>query len=457
MTAIMETGQIVKMEVDYSDACDEKIPKAEALAKQGKMQDALDSLLALEKQTRTGMDTHSTSRVLVAIVQICFNARAWDGLNEQVLNLTKRRSQIKQSVAKMVQECCTFVDKIEDETEKLRFIDTLRTVTEGKIYVEVERARLTLKLALMKEAEGKVKEAAEILQELQVETFGSMEKKEKVEMILEQMRLCLIRKDLVRCQIIAKKVSTRFFEDEAMQSLKLRYYKLMIELDRQKNAYLMTSKHYRCIYDTPCVQSDPEARDDALKQVVLYLLLAPHDNEQHDLLHRIKNEKNLQNKDVKLFNSLLSLFTTSELIHWATLVESYETALRDESPSLDVFARNETGDARWKDFKTRVVEHNIRVMAKYYTRITLQRMAELLSLSPEEAEEFLANLVVNGTVEAKTDRPTGIVSFTSNKSPEGTLQEWSSNLNMLMKLVNKTTHLINKEEMVHKHLLAAKN
>lgn len=54
-----------------------------------------------------------------------------------------------------------------------------RTITEGKIYVEVERARLTHKLAMMKEAEGDITEAATILQELQVETFGSMERKEK--------------------------------------------------------------------------------------------------------------------------------------------------------------------------------------------------------------------------------------------------------------------------------------
>jgi hypothetical protein len=49
-----------------------------------------------------------------------------------------------------------------------------------QIYVEVERARLTHKLAKMKEEEGNITEAANIIQELQVETYGSMEKREKV-------------------------------------------------------------------------------------------------------------------------------------------------------------------------------------------------------------------------------------------------------------------------------------
>ena len=40
-----------------------------------------------------------------------------------------------------------------------------------------------------------------------------MEKKEKVEFILEQMRLCLAKKDYIRTQIISKKISTKFFED----------------------------------------------------------------------------------------------------------------------------------------------------------------------------------------------------------------------------------------------------
>lgn len=100
-----------------------------------------------------------------------------------------------------------------------------RQVTEGKIYVEVERARLTHRLAKIREGEGNIQEAANIIQELQVETYGSMEKKEKVELILEQMRLCLAKQDYIRTQIISKKINTKFFEDDSTQELKLKYYR----------------------------------------------------------------------------------------------------------------------------------------------------------------------------------------------------------------------------------------
>jgi 26S proteasome regulatory subunit N5 len=115
----------------------------------------------------------------------------------------------------MIQEACTYVDQTDDMEQKLKLIDTLRTVTAGKIYVEIERARLTKILANIKENQGNIEEAANILQELQVETYGSMEKREKIEFLLEQMRICSLKGDFIRTQIISRKISIRAFESEA--------------------------------------------------------------------------------------------------------------------------------------------------------------------------------------------------------------------------------------------------
>ncbi|KAB0793513.1 hypothetical protein PPYR_13133 [Photinus pyralis] len=444
----LDTGKIIKMEVDYSSTCDEKIPEYTKMASMGKLHDALDGLLALEKQTRTVADMVSTGRVLVAIVQICFEAKNWVALNEHIVLLSKRRSQLKQAVAKMVQECCSYVDQTPDKETKIQLIDTLRQVTEGKIYVEVERARLTHKLAQIRETEDNITEAANIIQELQVETYGSMEKREKVELILEQMRLCLAKQDYIRTQIIAKKINTKFFEDEGTQDLKLKYYRLMMELDQHEGSYLATCKHYRAVLNTSSIKENATERQAVAQAVVLYLVLAPHNNEQSDLTHRVLEDKSLE--EIPLFKKLLKLFTTPELIKWSGFCEIYENTLK----STPVFSGNEQSKQRWKDLRSRVVEHNIRVMAKYYTRIRLARMAELLDLSTGETEEFLSQMVVNKTVHAKTDRPSEVVHFQQSKDPSDILNDWAHDLSSLMQLVNKTTHLINKEECVHKHLSA---
>merc|ERR1711990_1149382 len=131
----------------------------------------------------------------MGIVQMTFDGHDFDMLGEYVILLTKRRGALKLAVTKMVQKACECLEKAPDMATTLKLIDTLRTCTAGKIHVEIERARLTMKLSKIKEAEGNIPEAADVLQELQVETYGTMERKEKVEFILEQMRLGLARKD----------------------------------------------------------------------------------------------------------------------------------------------------------------------------------------------------------------------------------------------------------------------
>lgn len=444
---------MIKMEVDYSSTVEEKIPECEKMAKDGKLNEALEVLLSLEKQARTGGDTHSLSKILVTIAKICFEKKDFKLLSENILLLTKRRSQIKQSVTKMIQECCTYVDEITDKQTKLDFIDTLREVTSGKIYVEVERARLTYKLACLKETDGLVSEAANLLQDLQIETFGTMERREKVELLLEQIRFGLAIKDYIRTQIVSKKIQVKFFDDPANQDLKLKYLKLMIQLDDVNKNYLSACKHYRSVFNTPSIQEDSAKKQEVMKDIVLYIILSPFDNEQSDLINRIAEEKYLE--ELPSYKELLKFFNTAEIINWTVLETQYQQLLKvgtSDSPATSVFDSSESGQQRWKDLKNRVVEHNIRIMAKYYKRVTLTRMAELLSLSLDETEEMLTNLVVNKTIWAKVNRLEGVINFKATRPANEVLTDWSHDLNHLMNNVCKINHLINKEQTVHHHL-----
>lgn len=169
-----------------------------------------------------------------------------------------------------------------------------------------------------------------------------MERKEKVELILEQMRLCLATKDYIRTQIIAKKINIRFFEKEEQQALKLKFYEYMIELDQHEGTYLNICKHFRAIFDTPCVQVSSRNRQDkscifpasedsfvtpgpfylfqedeprklmTMRNVALYIILSPFDNEQSDLIQRILKEKTLEK--IPVYKSLLEQFVNMELI-----------------------------------------------------------------------------------------------------------------------------------------------
>ncbi|RCH78876.1 26S proteasome non-ATPase regulatory subunit 12, partial [Rhizopus stolonifer] len=411
---------------------------------QGKLNEALEKLLSLEKQARNAADQASTGRILVQVIKLCHQVNDWKLLNEQIILLSKKHGQLKAATSKMVQEAMSYLDSTPNMETKLELIDTLRTVTDGKIYVEVERARITRLLAKIREDEGKTSEAADILQELQVETFGSMDKREKVDFILEQMRLCLAKSDYIRTQIISKKINTKFFQEKENEDLKLRFYHLMIQHALHEDQYLNVHKFYKQIYDSGSIQEDETKWKEALQNAILFIILAPYDNEQSDLLHRIYQDPKLSH--IPEYQEIAKCFVTTELMRWSHMEQSYGQLLSQ----TDAFnTHKEEGQKRLKELHHRVVEHNIRVIAKYYTRVTTKRLVQLLDLNEKDTEEFLSKLVVSKTIYARIDRSAGIINFQPKKDANEILNNWSNDINSLLNLIEKTCHLISKEEMVH--------
>ena len=407
----------------------------------------------------------------------------WALLRETVTALSKKHGQLKQAITKMVQLAIAFlkpagqqqqqdvdmegadekerqgkedteITKLLDEGKaigdvglspeaRLALVETLRTVTEGKIFVEVERARVTRMLSDMLYAKGEVDKAADTLQELAVETFGSMDRREKTEFILEQMRLNLERGDYTRMNIVSRKINTRFFSDVKQQDLKLVFYDLMIRYALHEKKHLDVCKYHREIYDTPSIKENEAKAADVLRNVVVFLILAPYDNEQSDLMARVEALDELDR--VLEHKNLLKCFTTSELMRWPGIESLYGPLLRNSA----AFAPDADGTARWEELHKRVVEHNIRVVSKYYTKITLARLAQLLDLPQDKAEEALADLVSGKTVNAKIDRPAATVSFGAKKQDSDRLNDWTNDLGKLLDLVERTSHVIGKELAVH--------
>lgn len=68
-------------------------------------------------------------------------------------------------------------------------------------------------------------------------------------------------------------------------------------------------------------------------------------------------------------------------------------------------------------------------------------------------EKFVCNLIVTGVIPGvKIHRPLGIIYFRAQTAAVDALDEWGSSVRKLTDILNKVSHLILKEEMVHKHL-----
>ena len=156
-----DSGQLEER-IDLSAEADAKIEQAKALTSSGQLKEALALLAALEKRCRVGNDTPSLVRVCEASLQCCKDAPGDDNIEiliTTIQTLATRRSQKTQAALALVKKALPWclVDSYtpkpvskEDQPARDRLVVALRDITDGKIFLEGERARLTRALAIIK-------------------------------------------------------------------------------------------------------------------------------------------------------------------------------------------------------------------------------------------------------------------------------------------------------------------
>jgi len=428
---------------DFQDEVRDLAPKAAQLAEESSLKAAVELLLALEKRARLGGDAQSGGDASLLILKLCRRANDWNELCANVSLLFKRRSQFKSVQVKIIHEAAEFVPASPDRKTELELIATLRHVSEGKLFLEVERARLTRRLAQIKESDGDISGAADVLQEEQVETYGAMDKKEKYDYLLEQIRLVLLKNDYVRAAILSRKVQKKVLEEPALEELKIRYHRLLLQLsEHEKDALEMAHSHL-AIASCSSTKATMDVWIQEMCSASLCLALAARDSHQESEVRRT-----LQNPDFAkvpfFYKKTLERLVTQEICPWP-LPEAQQIPASDVPRILK--------DQHWQTvFHERIIEHNVRVAASYYTRIRLSRLAQFLRLSENDTELHISRMVTSTSQEplvAKMDRPAGIIVFGKRKDANMKLTELRGDVSRLLDLVEKTVHLIHKENMMN--------
>lgn len=439
---VMSSDPFQKPQKDFTETLNEQFVQIDELIKSN-YREALDKLLLLEKQTRQASDGASSQRIMVKLVGALVENKDWELLNEQITLLSKKHGQLKDSIQVLIQEVLKNLDKITDLDTKINTIETIRVVTENKIFVEIERAHATKILSdiLLKE-KNNLDKACEVLSELQVETYASMELEDKISFILDQITLNNMKGDFQFSKILSRKILVRTLEKFA--NLKFRYYELVNEIGLFEDDYENVVKYNMNIYSIPKVQGNLELSLKYLKTVAIFVVLTPFSNLQNDLISRVVIDKNLSKLPIE--EELIKIFTTKELISWKSLESSLVSKLLSE----EVFDQEtEKGKLHLSDLKKRVTEFNLRVISIYYSTIKLDRLCELLELDQLQTENYIIELVNKGDLYAKINRPFKVVTFIKPKTENELLNEWSSDIDRLLESVETVEHLINKEEMIH--------
>mmetsp|Transcript_29680 Transcript_29680/g.42377 ORF Transcript_29680/g.42377 Transcript_29680/m.42377 type:complete len:481 (+) Transcript_29680:54-1496(+) len=450
------------------------------------LDDAITSLLAMEKKCRVSNDPTNLVKVCKFMLKVCKEQNDWPKLNAVLALINKRCAQIKSVITAVVAEALGFVDQTPSLEVKMELIKSLKDICAGKIDVESESAKLHFMLSKMYEDRGDLDAACDAIQDVHVETYGSLSKREKAEYILEQIRVALLKKDYIRAMIHSRKMNLKTTEEAGFEDVKIRFYRMMIEYYMvEKNTWEIAQAYYK-IASTPyvpiessndangAVEMKGETSDissnaaavykaqctEALESCILFLLMSKYDNHQSDMLYRVKKQLTAELKEVatsmqSVFPAAINLFTTKEIIPSPLpdqdVLDSHQSLIYPSDPQQPITTTvAATATALRALLQDRIVQHNLRVVAAYYRRITTQRLCELLDLSQDQLEGHLAQLCEGGDLFLKIDRPAGIVDFVQKKMPEQVLTEWSADIGQLLHLMEATCHLINRENMVYK-------
>ena len=152
------SGGELEEKIDLTPETDAKLEQSAQLAKAGQLKEALGLLAALEKRCRTGNDNANLVRVCEASLQYCKDAGDDELLLTTLQTLATKRSQKTQAIRALVQKSIPWcIDgqytplNVPDNEKKARdkLVEALREISDGKIFLEAERARLTRCLAMI--------------------------------------------------------------------------------------------------------------------------------------------------------------------------------------------------------------------------------------------------------------------------------------------------------------------
>jgi 26S proteasome regulatory subunit N5 len=298
-----------------------------------------------------------------------------------------------------------------------------------------------------KDNEKEKREAVKIMEDVQVETYGSMEKREKMEFILYLMKMLLELNDYVKFMISSRKMSRKLLEDPDVQDLKIVYYSYMIRYYLHEGQHADAAEAYKQIFETLFKgKNEGEKVLDfgfkcslaaALENYVLYLVLNTYSQGQQDQLNNLMTNYFLTIEKFPHLHKVIKNFLSKEVV--TTKVDDYGLGRTE-------LLTNQYAADNLKAFQKQLYQHNLRVVEKYYTRISLPRLAQLLGASKEVTENELCEMINKKLVYARIDRVKEVIDFRQKKNENEVLNDWNNDIWKLLDLVDSTCNLIKRDE-----------
>ena len=421
----------------------------------------LKKLIDEEKVTRLEGEVEKNKSICVKIFSILQKRNDFQNFLKIFEYLTQRRNQSRESIIYMVKNCLNeILPNLKNHKDSTDLLQTIIKVTEGKIFVEYEYSQAIRKMTEIYLMNNKIVEAAKLIQDVQIEAFGSLENDYKVDYILFQMQVLLEKGDYVRTLIVSNKIKRNHLDDDGFELLKIRFFHLMIEYFMHEKKYIDVSKSYKTLYDFVKSINDklidieknnkeikPKIIENYLKinkendlkklfeNYVLYLSICPPELETKNMLNEliIKYKKELD-KDENILYIVEKRLSDDIILIDNNLFNKYK--------DYEIFKKNPD---LIKLFRKHWIQHDLSLFEKFFAKIHIKRINDMTLVPVDEIEKEIADMVVNNYIYAKINRIEKIVNFRKKTDYHDVLDNFNYDMDNMLKKIEETCHLINKE------------
>ena len=345
----------------------------------------LKKLIDEEKVTRLENEYEKNRNICKQILSIIHNRNDFPNFLRLFEYLTQRRNQSRESIISMVKNCLNeILPNLKNNKDSSDLLQTIIKVTEGKIFVEYEYSQAIRRMTEIHLMNNQIDEAAKLIQDVQIEAFGSLDNSYKVDYILFQMQVLLEKGDFIRTLIVSNKIKRNHLDDEGFELLKIRFFKLMIQYFFHEKKYIEVSKCYKILYDFVKLIDEklidvekknkeikPEILDNYIKvkkendlqklfeNWVLFLSICPPELETKNML----NELILKYKKQLDFNKNILYIVEERLSDDIILIDN---TLFNKFKDFEIFKQNQD---LIKLFRKYWIQHDLSLFEKFFAKI----------------------------------------------------------------------------------------
>ena len=425
----------------------------------------LKKLIDEEKVTRLENEFEKNRTLTKQILETLHNRNDFPNFLKLFEYLTQRRNQSRESIISMVKYCINdILPNLKNTKDSSELLNTIIRVTEGKIFFEYEYSQAIRKMTEIYLMDNNIEEAAKLIQDVQIEAFGSLESDYKIDYILFQMQVLIEKGDYIRTLIVSNKIKRNHLDDEGIELLKIRFFRLMILYYVHEKKYLEASKCYKILYDFVKSINDklievekdhkeikPKIIDNYIKvkkendlvnlfeNYVLYLSICPPELETKNML----NELILKYKKELDINKNILYIVEKRLSDEIILIDDN---LFSRYKDFEIFKKNAD---LLKLFRKYWIQHDLSLFEKFFGKIHIERISQMTKVPNDEIENEIADMVVNNYIFARINRIEKIVNFRKKTDHHDVLDNFNYDMDNMLKKIEETCHLINKEYLKH--------